>query len=235
MLLEKIQKVSIQVLNIKSFQVSKKKKKFFFKTFFLGVVESLKVITEDASMRIARYAFKYCTEHNRKKLSVIHKANIMKLSDGLFLDCCQRVATEFPDIQFDVVQLETCCLEMARNPQKFDVMVTTNLYGDIVSDLAAGLIGGLGLTPSGNYGEQASLFEAVHGTAPDIEGMDLANPTALLLSSVMLLKHVGKLDVATKIENSLKKVFDEKKALTGDLGGNAKCSEFTNEVILNLH
>jgi isocitrate dehydrogenase (NAD+) len=211
-----------------------------------GVVESLKVITKDASMRIAKYAFDYCREHGRKKLAIVHKgkkksenlklqANIMKMSDGLFLSCCQEVAKDYPEVQVEVVQLETCCLEMSRKPEKFDVMVTTNLYGDIVSDLAAGLIGGLGLTPSGNYGEHASLFEAVHGTAPDIEGKDLANPTALLLSSVMLLKHIGKTDVAKKIENSLNKVFREKKVLTGDLGGKAKCSEFTNEVIANLH
>lgn len=199
-----------------------------------GVVESLKVITKDASMRIAKYAFEYAKEHNRKKITVVHKANIMKMSDGLFMDCCREVSKGYPQVDYQELNLDATCMKMAKIPAEFDVMVTTNLYGDIVSDLAAGLIGGLGLTPSGNYGEEASLFEAVHGTAPDIAGRDLANPTALLLSAVMMLKHVGMEEPARKIEKSLEKVWKEKTKLTGDLGGKATTSQFTQTIIDNL-
>lgn len=200
-----------------------------------GVVESLKVITRDASMRIAKYAFDYAKEHNRKKITVVHKANIMKMSDGLFMDCCRVVSKDFPEIDYQELNLDATCMKMAKQPSEFDILVTTNLYGDIVSDLAAGLIGGLGLTPSGNYGESASIFEAVHGTAPDIAGRDLANPTALLLSAVMMLKHIGMTESAVKIEKSLEKVWKDKSKLTGDLGGKATCSQFTQAVIDNLN
>jgi isocitrate dehydrogenase (NAD+) len=199
-----------------------------------GVVESLKVITRDASMRIAKYAFAYAKEHGRKKVTVVHKANIMKMSDGLFMNCCREVSKSNPEIEYVELNLDAACMNMAKSPSEFDIIVTTNLYGDIVSDLAAGLIGGLGLTPSGNYGESASVFEAVHGTAPDIAGRDLANPTALLLSAVMMLKHVGMNDSAHKIEKSLEKIWKEKTKLTGDLGGKATCSQFTNSVIEGL-
>ncbi|KAL0480117.1 isocitrate dehydrogenase [Acrasis kona] len=200
-----------------------------------GVVESLKIITQKSSMRIAEYAFKYATDNKRKRVTAVHKANIMKMSDGLFLECCRAVAKKYPNIKFDEIIVDACCMKLVRNPGDFDVLVTPNLYGDIVSDLCAGLIGGLGLTPSGNYGEQASVFEAVHGTAPDIEGQDLANPTALLFSGLMMLRHIGKYDVADNIQNSVMKVLKEGKVLTKDLGGNSKCSEFTNAIISNLN
>ncbi len=195
-----------------------------------GVVENLKVITRTASERIARFAFKYATENGRKNVTAVHKATMMKLVDGLFLECCREAAAEYPDIVYEEMVIDKAMLNMASDPTKFDVMVMPNLYGDIASDLGAGLIGGLGLTPSGNIGEAASVFEAVHGTAPDIAGQDKANPTALLLSGVMMLHHVGLHEHADRIQSAALGVIKDGKVRTGDLGGKAKCSEFTAAV-----
>ncbi|XP_037723824.1 probable isocitrate dehydrogenase [NAD] subunit alpha, mitochondrial isoform X1 [Drosophila subpulchrella] len=199
-----------------------------------GVVQSIKLITEEASKRVAEYAFQYAKNNNRKKVTVVHKANIMRMSDGLFLRCVRDMAQKFPEIQFEEKYLDTVCLNMVQNPGKYDVLVMPNLYGDILSDMCAGLVGGLGLTPSGNMGLNGALFESVHGTAPDIAGKDLANPTALLLSAVMMLRHMELNTHADKIERAAFETIKEGKYLTGDLGGRAKCSEFTNEICAKL-
>merc|ERR1712088_378868 len=199
-----------------------------------GVVQSIKLITEEASTRVAEYAFNYAIQHGRKKVTAVHKANIMRMSDGLFLTCCREVAGKYPEIIFEERYLDTVCLNMVQDPGKYDVLVMPNLYGDILSDLCAGLIGGLGLTPSGNIGTGAAIFEAVHGTAPDIAGKDLANPTALLLSSVMMLRYMDLYDHAAKIESACFQVIKEGKVITGDLGGKSKCSEFTDEIIRKI-
>ncbi|CAG8532245.1 2076_t:CDS:2 [Dentiscutata erythropus] len=201
-----------------------------------GVVQSIKLITKEASDRCARYAFTYSKDIGRNRVTAIHKANIMKLSDGLFLDSCQEVAKEFPEIEFDDMLLDRACLHIVQDPARFSdtVMVMPNLYGDILSDMCAGLIGGLGLTPSGNIGKDASIFEAVHGTAPDIAGKDLANPTALLLSSIMMLRHMRLYTFADKIETAVLSTIAEGKCLTRDLGGSATNTEFTNHIITKL-
>ena len=196
-----------------------------------GVVESLKIITEAASTRIARFAFEYARKHRRKRIHAIHKANIMKLSDGLFLSSARAVAEEYPDIDYREMIVDNACMQLVLNPQQFDVLVLPNLYGDLLSDLAAGLVGGLGLVPSGNMGEDAGLFEAVHGTAQDIAGKGLANPTALLLSGVMMLDYLGESDTARCIETALHSVYREGRCLTRDLGGTASTAEFTGAVI----
>jgi isocitrate dehydrogenase (NAD+) len=196
-----------------------------------GVVESLKIITDRASTRIARFAFDFARRQGRKKVSAVHKANIMKLSDGLFLDCCRRVAREFPEIAYDEVIVDNLCMQLVRNPEKYDVMVMENLYGDIVSDLCAGLVGGLGVVPGANIGERCAVFEAVHGTAPDIAGKGLANPTALLMSAVMMLRWLDLPDLADRLERGLLRVHADGKVRTGDLGGTAKTDEFTRAVI----
>lgn len=199
-----------------------------------GVVESLKIITEKASTRICKFAFEYAVKHNRKKVSAVHKANIMKLSDGLFLDCFRKVSREYPQIQGEEVIVDNCCMQLVKNPERFDVMVMENLYGDILSDLCSGLVGGLGVVPGANFGHDSAVFEAVHGTAPDIAGQGLANPTALLMSSVMMLNHINMPEHAVRIENAVLKVFAEGKVVTRDLGGTANTVEFTNAVIANL-
>merc|ERR1719415_279652 len=199
-----------------------------------GVVQSIKLITEKASRRVADYAFKYAEENGRRKVTAVHKANIMRMSDGLFLKCCREAAEEHPQIQFEERYLDTVCLNMVQDPGQYDVLVMPNLYGDILSDLCAGLIGGLGLTPSGNIGIGGAIFEAVHGTAPDIAGKDLANPTALLLSSVMMLRYMDLYEHAAKIESACFQVIKEGNFITGDLGGKAKCSEFTDEIIRKI-
>jgi isocitrate dehydrogenase (NAD+) len=199
-----------------------------------GVVESLKIITETASTRIARYAFELARKQNRKKVTAIHKANIMKLSDGLFLDCIRKVRRDYPEIDYNEMIVDNAAMQLVLNPHQFDVMLLENLYGDIISDLAAGLIGGLGLAPSGNIGELAALFEAVHGSAPDIAGKNIANPTALLLSSMLMLQHVGELEAAERIFKSLTRVFSELKIYTPDLGGTATTQSFTDAIIQNL-
>ncbi|RWS17220.1 isocitrate dehydrogenase [NAD] subunit alpha: mitochondrial-like protein [Dinothrombium tinctorium] len=199
-----------------------------------GVVQSIKLITEPASRRVAEYAFDYAKNNGRKVVTAVHKANIMRLSDGLFLQCCREVAEKHPEIKYKEMYLDTVCLNMVQDPSNFDVLVMPNLYGDILSDLCAGLVGGLGLTPSGNIGRDGAVFESVHGTAPDIAGQDKANPTALLLSAVMMLRYMQLNTYADKIENACLDVIKEGSHLTADLGGNAKCSEFTNEICSKL-
>ncbi|ORY89876.1 isocitrate dehydrogenase, NAD-dependent [Syncephalastrum racemosum] len=201
-----------------------------------GVVQSIKLITKEASERVARYAFTYAESVGRTRVTAVHKANIMKLADGLFLDVCRNVAKEFPKINFDEVLLDRACLHITADPSLYadTVMVMPNLYGDILSDMCAGLIGGLGLTPSGNIGRDASIFEAVHGTAPDIAGKDKANPTALLLSGIMMLRHMRLTDQAANIEQAVFKTIAEGKTLTADLGGRSTNSEYTKAVIGNL-
>lgn len=199
-----------------------------------GVAQSLKIITEVASTRICRFAFEYATTHARKKVSAVHKANIMKLSDGLFLDCFRKVAREYPRIEADEVIVDNLCMQLVKNPERYDVMVTENLYGDIVSDLCAGLVGGLGVVPGANIGATNAVFEAVHGTAPDIAGKGLANPTALILSSVMMLDWMQETTHARRLERALLRTHAEGKARTRDLGGTANTQEFTRAVISNL-
>ncbi|KAI5062145.1 hypothetical protein GOP47_0022684 [Adiantum capillus-veneris] len=200
-----------------------------------GVVESLKIITRQASLRVADYAFHYAKTNGRQRVSAIHKANIMKKTDGLFLQCCREVAEKYPDIVYEEVIIDNCCMMLVKNPSLFDVLVMPNLYGDIISDLCAGLIGGLGLTPSCNIGDNGlALAEAVHGTAPDIAGKNKANPTALLLSSVMMLRHLGMGEKADRIHKAIMKTIEEGKFLTGDLGGKASTSDYTKAVCENL-
>lgn len=200
-------------------------------TVIPGVVESLRVITESGSRRIAQFAFETARQRNRKKVTCIHKANILKLSDGLFLDTVTDVARHYPEIEFDQCIVDAAAMKMVMNPHQFDVLVMENLFGDILSDLASGLVGGLGVTPSGNFGKEAAIFEAVHGTAPDIAGENLANPTALLLSATMMLRHLGEDAAANQIEASLFEVLREGRTVTGDLGGNASTTQFTDAVI----
>jgi isocitrate dehydrogenase (NAD+) len=199
-----------------------------------GVVESLKIITEKASSRIARYAFEHARKHGRKKIHAIHKANIMKLSDGLFLSSVRAVAAEYPDIQYKELIVDNACMQMVLNPSQFDMLLLTNLYGDIMSDLAAGLVGGLGVVPSGNIGADSAIFEAVHGTAPDIAGKGVANPTALLMSAIMMLEHIGETSAAQRIDAALHEVYREGRSLTRDVGGAATTAQFTEAVINKL-
>src|SRR5271170_7323798 len=186
-----------------------------------GVVESLKIITERASTRIARFAFKYAMREGRKKIHAIHKANIMKLSDGLFLKSIRVVAQQYPEIEYKEMIVDNACMQIVLNPQQFDMLLLPNLYGDVMSDLAAGLVGGLGVVGSANVGDEAAMFEAVHGTAPDIAGKGLANPTALLLSSIMMLDHLGERSAARRIESALERVHREGQHITQDVGGKA--------------
>ncbi|KAF8339004.1 isocitrate dehydrogenase [Cantharellus anzutake] len=201
-----------------------------------GVVQSIKLITREASERVARYAFHYARAQNRPRVTAVHKANIMKLSDGLFLDACRQVSGEFPDVKYDEDLLDRVCLQIVQNPAPYAdrVMVMPNLYGDILSDMCAGLIGGLGLTPSGNIGKDASIFEAVHGSAPDIAGKGLANPTALLLSSMMMLRHMSLDGYAKKIEDATLSTIAEGKYITGDLGGKASTKDYTKAIVRKL-
>lgn len=199
-----------------------------------GVVESLKIITEKASTRVARFAFEYARKHGRKKIHGMHKANIMKLSDGLFLTSVRKVAEEYADIEYKEMIIDNACMQIILNPYQFDMMLLTNLYGDIMSDLAAGLVGGLGVVPSGNIGANAALFEAVHGTAPDIAGKGVANPTALLMSAVMMLDYLDETKAARRVETALHKIYREGKCLTRDVGGTATTQQFTEAVICAL-
>jgi isocitrate dehydrogenase (NAD+) len=196
-----------------------------------GVVESLKIITEKASTRVAIFAFEYAKKFGRKRVTCVHKANIMKKSDGLFLECFRRVAVNYPTIEHDEKIVDNLCMQLVINPTQFDVLLMENLYGDIVSDLAAGLVGGLGVVPSANLGEKTALFEAVHGTAPDIAGKNLANPTALLMSAILMLRHLGEPVPADHIEAALNKVLEKREKVTRDLGGNASTNEFTDAII----
>jgi isocitrate dehydrogenase (NAD+) len=199
-----------------------------------GVVESIKIITEKASTRISRYAFEFAKREGRKKVTAVHKANIMKLSDGLFLECFYNVAKDYPEIVADDKIIDNCCMQLVMNPQQFDVMVMENLYGDIVSDLCAGLIGGLGLAPGANIGEIGAVFEAVHGSAPDIAGQGVANPTAVLMSAILMLKHIGERDAAERTEKAMLEVFADGTTITRDLGGTAKTADFANAIIDKL-
>ncbi|MCJ1370413.1 NAD-dependent isocitrate dehydrogenase [Loxospora ochrophaea] len=201
-----------------------------------GVVQSIKLITKDASERVLKYAFQYAEDVGKKKVRAVHKATIMKMSDGLFLSTAREISKDFPKIEFDAELLDNACLKITTNPAPYadKVLVMPNLYGDILSDMCAGLIGGLGLTPSGNIGHECSIFEAVHGSAPDIAGKGLANPTALLLSSIMMLRHMGLTDHASAIEKAIFDTLAEGKALTGDLGGKAKTHEYAKAIIERL-
>lgn len=191
-----------------------------------GVVEAIKIVTEKASSRIARFAFEYARKHGRKKVTVVHKANIMKLSDGLFLDSAKRVSRDYPEIEFEDAIIDACCTQLVLDPSRFDVLLLENLYGDIVSDLCAGLVGGLGVVGGANIGDSAAVFEAVHGTAPDIAGKGIANPTAILLSAEMMLRHLGEAGAANRLRGAIEKVLGEGKVRTRDLGGTATIKEY---------
>src|SRR5687768_12806931 len=195
-----------------------------------GVVESLKIITADASTRIAEFAFEFATREQRKKVTAVHKANIMKLGDGLFLDSVRGVAKRFPDVTYEERIVDAACMHLVMRPEQFDVLVLPNLYGDIVSDLCAGLVGGLGVVPGANLGNDVAVFEAVHGSAPDIAGQDRANPTALLLSAVMMLRHIGETSAASRVMAALEQVLTTGQVRTRDLGGTASTTEFTRAI-----
>ena len=199
-----------------------------------GVVESIKVITEKASTRIARFAFAYARANGRKRITAVHKANIMKLSDGLFLECCARVAADFPDIKYDDIIVDNCCMQLVLDPTRFDMLLLENLYGDIVSDLCAGLIGGLGLAPGANIGEKGATFEAVHGSAPDLAGKNLANPIALILSGALLLDYIGERAAGDLVRNAVTAVLKEGKHLPHDLGGTASTSEVEEAIATRI-
>jgi len=196
-----------------------------------GVVESVKVITARASKRIAHYAFELAVRQKRKAVAAIHKANIMKLSDGLFLHCCRQIAKKYPRIAYREVIVDNACLQLVRDPKQFDVLLLENLYGDIVSDLCAGLVGGLGLVPGANVGRRVAIFEAVHGTAPDIAGKNRANPLAVIFSGIMLLRHVGQDAPAGRLEKAVHRLLAKTRIRTGDLGGSASTSEITARLI----
>ena len=199
-----------------------------------GVVESLKIITEKASTRIARFAFDYAKRHGRKKIHAIHKANIMKLSDGLFLRSVRAVAEKFPEIEYKELIVDNACMQIVMDPLQFDMLLLPNLYGDVMSDLAAGLVGGLGVVPSANIGNDCAMFEAVHGTAPDIAGKGLANPTALIMSAILMLDHLGERTAAERIHKALVKVYRSGKHTTRDVKGKATTEEFADAVIASL-
>ena len=197
-------------------------------------VEGIKLITRKGSMRICRWAFDYAVKNNRSEVCAVTKANICKLSDGLFLDCFREVSKEYPDIAPREILVDNLCMQLVQNPSQFDVLVLPNLYGDIVSDLCAGLIGGLGVAQGANIGLDCAVFEPVHGSAPDIKGKNIANPTALLLSAIEMTKHLGEFEIAKKLEDALFKTLRDGRVLTKDLGGNAKTTEFRDEIIKNL-
>lgn len=198
------------------------------------VVTSLKVITRTASVRIAQYAFEYARKNGRKSVAAIHKANIMKLADGLFLRCCRETAANYPEIQYKELIVDNASMQLVIRPETFDVLLLPNLYGDIISDLAAGLVGGLGIVPGANMGESHAVFEAVHGSAPDIAGQGKANPTALMLSSAMMLTHLGETDAARKLQGAIGHVYRDGKSITGDVGGSASTEEFTDAVVRKI-
>lgn len=199
-----------------------------------GVAESIKVVTERACLRICRYAFEYAAANARRKVTVVHKANIMKISDGLFVECFRRVSREYPHIEAEEMIVDNTCMQLVNDPSRFDVLVMENLYGDIVSDLCAGMVGGLGVVPGANIGEQSAVFEAVHGSAPDIAGRGLANPTALILSACMMLEHIGERALAERIQAAVHVTLGEGKHVTRDLGGTASTQDYTEAVIGRL-
>jgi isocitrate dehydrogenase (NAD+) len=199
-----------------------------------GVVESLKVVTEKASLRISRYAFELAREQKRPTVAAIHKANIMKLSDGLFLECARRVARDYPEIELRELIIDNCAMQLVTRPEQFDVLLMDNLYGDILSDLGAGLVGGLGVVPGSNVGTQCAVFEAVHGSAPDIAGRGLANPTAVIRSAAQLVAHVGEPETAARIESAVERALAVPENQTGDLGGKATTAKLTDAIIAEL-
>src|ERR687888_2283963 len=197
-----------------------------------GVVESLKIITEKASTRIARFAFEYARTHARKRVTAVHKANIMKMSDGLFLRCSRNVAKEYPEITYGEHIVDNTCMQLVMNPYQYDMLVMENLYGDILSDLCAAFVGGLGFVPGANFGDEIAIFEAVHGSAPDIAGKNIANPTALLQSAILMLHHLKEDEAATKVQDALEFVYRKRKdKLTRDVSGEAGTSEFADAVV----
>lgn len=198
------------------------------------VVESLKVITRTASINIAQAAFEWAAREQRRKVTAIHKANIMKLSDGLFLRCCREVAAKFPQIEYGELIVDNACMQLVMRPETFDVLVLPNLYGDIVSDLAAGLVGGLGIVPGANLGDSVAVFEAVHGSAPDIAGKGLANPTALMQSARLMLAHIGEREAAVRMQKAIEAVYADGKHLTHDVGGSSGTQAFTDAVISKI-
>ena len=199
-----------------------------------GVVESLKIITASSSTRIAKFAFEHARRHHRKRVTAVHKANIMKMSDGLFLESVRKVAEQYPDITCDDRIVDAACMHLVMNPTQFDVLLLPNLYGDIVSDLAAGLVGGLGVVPAANLGVEIGVFEAVHGSAPDIAGRNIANPTALLLSALLMLRHIGEDAMADRIMNAVGEVLSEGRIRTRDLGGSASTTEYAEAICRRL-
>ena len=196
-----------------------------------GVVESLKIMTEKACTRIAKFAFDYARRHNRKKISAGHNANIMKLSDGLFLDCARKVSKQYKSIGFDDVIVDNACLQLVIDPWKFDILLMENLYGDILSDLAAGLVGGLGIVPGANLGDPYAIFETVHGSAPDIKGKNIANPIAMIQAAVMMLHHIAERAAADRISQALEQVLSKGEVMTADLGGSATTTKFADAII----
>lgn len=199
-----------------------------------GVAQSIKLTTERCSRRIAEYAFRYAEANRRPRVTMVHKANIMKISDGLALDVTRQVATRHPTIELREMIVDAAAMTMVRNPNSLGVLVTENLYGDILSDLGAGIVGGLGFVPGANIGDEAAVFEAVHGTAPDLAGKGIANPTAILQSAVMMLRHIGERSAADAIEGAILRQYEERKVLTRDVGGEASTSEFTAELCRQL-
>lgn len=199
-----------------------------------GTAEAIKRITRTASERVARFAFDYMMKVGRRKITVAHKANVMKLTDGLFLKTAQDVAKAYPEIELDQRVVDALCMELVMQPERFDGLLLMNLYGDIVSDLAAGLVGGLGVAPGANIGSECAMFEAVHGTAPDIAGKDIANPMATLLSAVLMLRYIGEIQAADRIDAALCAVLAEKRAVTRDLGGTAGTRAFTDAIVDKL-
>jgi isocitrate dehydrogenase (NAD+) len=200
-----------------------------------GVTQSLKIITGKASKRIVEFAFDYAVKHRRKKVTAVHKANIMKISDGLFLETAKKVAKEYPKIKYQEVIVDNLCMQLVMNPYQYDVLVLTNLYGDIVSDLCAGLVGGLGLVPGANIGDRCAVFEAVHGSAPDIAGKGIANPLAVLLSGIMMLEHIGQIKTAEKIRQAIHRMTEKGEALTPDLGGKATTMEMAEAIVAEMN
>lgn len=196
-----------------------------------GVVQSLKIITDKGSTRIAQFAFDYAKKHSRKKIHAIHKANIMKLSDGLFLNCCRKVAAGFPEVEYKEHIVDNTCMQLVLNPYQYDILLTENLYGDILSDLCSAFVGGLGLVPGANLGHECAIFEAVHGSAPDIAGKDTANPTALLQSAVLMLHHLNEGETAERVQGAIEQVYREGKVLTRDVGGSSGTKAFADAVL----
>ena len=198
------------------------------------IANGVKLITRDASLRICRFAFDYACRHGRRKVTAVHKANIMKLTDGLFLNCFRQVAADYPEIEADDVIIDALCMKLVQKPEQFDVMVAPNLYGDIISDLCAGLVGGLGFAPSANIGDKVRIYEAVHGSAPDIAGKNLANPSAILMAFAMMLKDLGQAGAADRLNSAIQAQVAEGKVVTADIGGTAATTEFTQAVIARL-